>query len=127
MGPDPSDTPRVLLLADDDDELARALTRALEMHGYVVHRARAGGEAIAMVGVMARLDAAVVDLVLPGVGGLEVAQRIRAAHPAARIVAITGLDSQAVKSAFHAAGADCFLSKPVAVPALLAAISGSPA
>jgi DNA-binding response OmpR family regulator len=125
--PDQPDPRRVLLLADDDDDLAKAYTRALEQHGYVVHRARAGGEALAMIGMMPRLDVAIVDLVLPGVGGLDIAQRIRATHPAARIVAITGLDSVAVQSAFQAAGADRFLSKPVALPALLAALSDPPA
>ena len=125
--PDQPDPRRVLLLADDDDDLAKAYTRALEQHGYAVHRARTGGEALAMIGMMPRLDVAIVDFVLPGVGGLDLAQRIRATHPAARIVAITGLDSDAVQSAFQAAGADRFLSKPVALPALLAAISDPPA
>jgi CheY-like chemotaxis protein len=124
--PDAPAQPRVVLLADDDDEISRAFTRALELHGYVVHRARAGGEAIAMIGLMPRLDVAIVDLVLPGSGGLEIARRIRTAHPAARIVAITGLESDSVREAFQSAGADSFLSKPVALPALLAAIAGTP-
>jgi DNA-binding response OmpR family regulator len=121
----PPEPPRVVLLADDDDDVARAYTRALELHGYVVHRARAGGEALAMIGVMPRIDAAIVDLVLPGAGGLDIVRRVREAQPAARILAITGLDNDAVSDAFHAAGADCFLSKPVELAALLAAISDS--
>jgi DNA-binding response OmpR family regulator len=125
--PDRPEPPRIVLLADDDDDVARAYTRALELHGYEVHRARAGGEALAMIGVMPRLDAAIVDLVLPGAGGLDITRKVRSAHPAARIVAITGLDTEAVSDAFHAAGADCFLSKPVELAALLAAIGETPA
>jgi CheY-like chemotaxis protein len=124
--PNGADPARVVLLADDDDDVARAYTRALELHGYVVHRARTGGEALAMVGVMPRLDVAIVDLVLPGAGGLDIARRVRSTHPAARIVAITGLDHDVVGDAFHAAGADCFLSKPVELAALLAAIADTP-
>ena len=125
--PDRPESPRIVLLADDDDDVARAYTRALELHGYVVHRARAGGEALAMIGVMPKLDVAIVDLVLPGAGGLDIVRRVRGTHPAARILAITGLDTDVVSDAFHAAGADCFLSKPIELAALLAAISDSPA
>jgi len=80
-----------------------------------------------MIGVMKRLDVAIVDLVLPGAGGLDIVRRVRGTHPAARILAITGLDNDAVSDAFHAAGADCFLGKPIELAALLAAISDSPA
>ena len=125
--PDLPDAPRIVLLADDDDDVARAYTRALELHGYVVHRARAGGEALAMIGVMPRLDVAIVDLVLPGVGGLEIVRRVRTTHPTARILAITGLDTDFASGAFRAAGADRFLSKPIELTALLAAITDPPA
>ena len=124
---DRPDRPRIVLLADDDDDIARIYTRTLELHGYEVHRARAGGEALAMIGVIPKLDVAIVDLVLPGAGGLDIVRLVRSAHPAARILAITGLDTEVVSDAFHAAGADCFLSKPIELAALLAAISDSPA
>jgi DNA-binding response OmpR family regulator len=114
---------RTALLVDDDDELARILARALERAGFVVHRARAGTDALALLANVGRLDAAIVDLVLPGAGGIEVARRIRAAFPACRIVAVTGLSDPTVERAFREAGADDFLPKPVELKQLLDAVS----
>ena len=118
-----SDRALTALLVDDDDELARIFARALEHAGFAVHRARTGTDALALLAHFARLDAAIVDLVLPGAGGLEVARRARAAFPACRIVAVTGLADAAVERAFRDAGADAFLPKPVELQQLLDAVS----
>jgi two-component system, response regulator RegA len=116
----PAERP-ALLLVDDDDDLSRVLIRALDKQGYVVHRARTGDEALALIPHVSRLDAAVVDLVLPGAGGLDVVRSVRDAFPRCRIVAITGLAEPAMERAFRAAGADAFLPKPVELPQLLEA------
>lgn len=116
--------PRALsaLLVDDDDDVVRVFARALEQHGFEVHRARTGTDALAQVAHVHQLDAAVVDLVLPGAGGLEVVRRVRAAFPACRIVAVTGVAEAAMDRAFHEAGADVFLPKPVELQHLLEAL-----
>ena len=119
----PDAPPRTLLLVDDDD-LANAFTRMLERAGWTVHRARTGTEALAMAAGMAALEAAMVDLVLPGVGGLEVVRELRRTHPACLIVAVTGLAAPSVGKAFRDAGADHFFAKPVDVRALLDALGG---
>ena len=82
---------RSLLVADDDDDVAATLTRLFEGRGWSVHRARSGTEAVALARGAAAIDAAVVDLVLPGVGGLDVVRELRGRHPGCRIVALTGL------------------------------------
>lgn len=107
---------------DDDDDVARVFTRAFERAGMSVQRARNGTDAVAMVRSGTAFRAAVVDLVLPGIGGLEVVKAIRARHPECRIVAVTGLGEPALEQAFRAAGADAFLAKPVELDALLKAI-----
>jgi CheY-like chemotaxis protein len=122
----PDAPPRSLLIVDDDDDIATAFTRVLERAGWAVHRARTGTEALALAAGMAALDAAMVDLVLPGVGGLEVVRELRRGHPACRIVAVTGLAAPSVGKAFRDAGADHFFAKPVDVRALLDALSGPP-
>ena len=119
-GADPALT---ALLVDDDDELARILARALERSGFAVHRARTGIDALAVLAHAGRLDAAIVDLVLPGVGGIEIVRRARAAFPACRIVAVTGLADTTVEHAFREAGADAFLAKPVELQRLLEAVA----
>jgi ActR/RegA family two-component response regulator len=121
------DARRIVLLAEDDDNIATVFTRVLERNGFAVHRARAGSEAIGMVAAAPHLDAAIVDLVLPGAGGLDVVAAIRRAHAGCRIVAVTGFSAPAIESAFLAAGADRFLAKPVELADLLAALDVEPA
>ena len=125
MAETPPAAPRAvpsLLLVDDDDDVARVYTRAFERAGMTVQRARNGSEAIAMIHSATPLQAAVVDLVLPGIGGLDVVRAIRAAHPGCRIVAVTGLAEPALEAPLRAAGADAFLVKPVDLDLLLKAI-----
>ncbi|MBI1722432.1 MAG: response regulator [Gemmatimonadetes bacterium] len=112
----------VVLLVDDDDDVARVFARALEQQEMVVQRARGGTEAVAMIQGTQRFAAAIVDLILPGTGGLEVVRALRARHPDCRIVAVTGLDEPAVRAAFAGAGADAFLAKPVDLDAMMKAI-----
>ena len=116
------DPPRIVLLAEDDDDVAAAFTKVLERSGFLVHRARAGTEAIGMASATPHLDAAIVDMVLPGVGGLDVVAAIRRTQPGCRIIAVTGFSAPAIERAFLAAGADRFLTKPVERADLLAAL-----
>jgi DNA-binding response OmpR family regulator len=113
---------RRLLLADDDDDVAAVFTRAFTAAGFEVTRARAGAEAVAVAQSEGELAAAVVDLVLPGVGGLEVVRAIRRAHPRCRIVAVTGLDQPVTERLFRESGADLFLAKPVELKELMKAV-----
>jgi DNA-binding response OmpR family regulator len=112
-----------VLVVDDDDDLADVLGRALDRQGWVVHRARTGSDAIASLPSLGVLDAAVVDLVLPGAGGLDVVRSIRRAFPRCRIVALTGLAEPMMQSAFSDAGADVFLAKPVELAHLFEALT----
>lgn len=88
-----------------------------------MHRARSGSDALALLSHLHELHAAVVDLVLPGASGAEVARRVRAAFPACRIVAVTGLADATVERAFRDAGADAFLPKPVELQQLLDSVA----
>jgi two-component system response regulator RegA len=115
-----------LLLVDDDDDLAHVISRALERRGFQVHRARTGSEALASLPNLQRLDAAVVDLVLPGAGGLEVVRAVRRAFPACRVVAMTGMAEPVMERAFLDAGADVFLAKPVELADLYRALAAHP-
>jgi len=116
---------RRLLLAEDDDDVAGAYAKAFAGHGFSVSRARNGQEAVAIVQSLPALAAAVVDLVLPGVGGLDVVRAIRQRHPACRIVAVTGLGQPATERLFRESGADAFLAKPVELAVLLEAVGSA--
>jgi len=88
------------------------------------HRADFVGDGAAAVAAAARggYDAVLMDLTLPGIGGLEATRRIRALAPPARNVAIVGISgraSAADEAASRAAGMDGYLAKPIS-PATLA-------
>ena len=55
----------------------------------------------------------VVDIGLPGMDGYELARRLRAEHPAVRLVAVTGYGQASDRTRSHAAGFDAHLVKPV--------------
>ncbi len=113
---------RVLLIVDDDDDVAAVLERIFVPRGWRVHRARSGSDALAVLGGGQWVDTAIVDLVLPGVGGLEVVKSIRGRFPSCRIVGLTGLPPDAAARAFSQAGADAFVSKPFELEDIVAAV-----
>ena len=123
--PDPGPA-RSLLIADDDDDVAAAVTRLFERRGWTTRRARSGTEAIAIARGDTPMDAALIDLVLPGAGGLDVVRAVRSGHPGCRIVAMTGFGEGAMMQAFLEAGADAFIGKPFDMKALMAAVEGPP-
>lgn len=67
----------VILVVDDEREIVRALHRALKAHDYAVLSASSGEEAVAMVADR-HPDLLLLDLLLPGMSGLEVCRRVRA-------------------------------------------------
>ncbi len=68
-----------ILVVDDDQAVRDALRRALTMQGYAVESAADGEAALAAIGKNgAAVDLLVVDVLMPGVDGLEVTRRLRA-------------------------------------------------
>jgi ActR/RegA family two-component response regulator len=113
---------RTLLVVDDDDAVATAISRVFERRGWAVHRARNGSEAMALARGKVAFAAAVVDLVLPGRGGLDVVRELREQQPECRIVGVTGLSEAAMTAAFQRAGADAFVGKPFEIGELVGAV-----
>ena len=66
-----------LLLVEDDERLARALTRLLEEDRHVVEHAPDGRTGIELAGAIDGLDAVILDIGLPDMSGLDVARRLR--------------------------------------------------
>lgn len=115
-----SQPPR-LLLVDDDDTVASVLARAFELAGWSVRRARDGAEAVVLARGGEPLAAAIVDVVLPKTGGLEVVRAVRERHPSCRILVVTGMHTSAMETLAREAGADHFFAKPVELADLVRA------
>jgi DNA-binding NarL/FixJ family response regulator len=109
----PGDRIRVLVV-DDDDLLAAAVEALLETEGRIEHvgRARTGEEAIALVAALDP-DIVVMDVEMPGIGGLEATHRITTGggHAGPSVLVVTGADVEAHWMSARAAGAVGYLPK----------------
>jgi DNA-binding response OmpR family regulator len=110
-----------LLLAEDDDDVRSTLARALRREGYEVDEVR-DGLAAAQAGIEDTHDLLLLDLGLPGIDGLEVCRRVRAARPAVGILIITGRSAELDAVAGLDAGADDYVAKPFRLAELLARV-----
>src|SRR5262247_4441574 len=101
-----------ILIVDDHSQL-RALIRRLaaqEPDFHVVGEAEDGAEAIRLAHEL-RPDIVLLDLVMPGVNGLEAMRRIKAERPETKVIIVTVHTEEAYRRAAEAGGADAFLLK----------------
>jgi DNA-binding response OmpR family regulator len=110
-----------LLLVEDDTRMADTVARYLRQEGFAVDRAPDGGTALSLSAHTA-YDAAVLDLGLPDIDGLEVCRRLRIASPELRIVMATARDAIDARIAGLDTGADDYLVKPYSLGELVARI-----
>jgi two-component system, OmpR family, response regulator MprA len=110
-----------VLVVDDDEPIAAALRRALEYDGFRVTVARDGHAALDAARRHAP-DLVVLDLMLPGLGGVEVCERLRAERHDALVLMLTARDGTADRVRGLDAGADDYLVKPFAYEELLARV-----
>ncbi len=91
MSPSP-DAKRRILVVDDDCALRHALSTLLEEAGHIVLQASDGPEALATLASVPT-DLMLLDLGLPGMGGMEVLARVRALASPPRVVVVTADDT----------------------------------
>ena len=110
--------PRVLVV-DDDKAVRESLRRSLEFNGYDVHLAADGAEALAGIGAVAP-DVVVMDVMMPRLDGLEATRALRTAGNDVPIIVLTARDAVGDRVDGLDAGAGDYLTKPFALPDLLA-------
>lgn len=110
-----------LLIADDDDDLRGLLAAQLARHFKVVASARNAEEAIAL-GVEQQPDAALIDMQMPGGGGLRATRELHRQAPTTAIVALSGDESDADVRSVIAAGAITYLRKGISRAELAVAL-----
>jgi two-component system KDP operon response regulator KdpE len=108
-----------VLVVDDEPAIRRGICASLRATGYVTQEARSGEEAIARFeDEGARL--VLLDINMPGMGGLEACRQIRAADPNAAIVMVTVRDSEEDTVLALEGGADDYITKPFRMRELIA-------
>ncbi|MBV9182915.1 MAG: response regulator transcription factor [Acidobacteria bacterium] len=109
-----------ILIVDDQPKLRRLMRTTLVADGYEVDEARSGETALEKIREF-RPDLALLDINMPGMGGLATCRAIRSAAKIA-IIMLTVRNSEQDKIAALDAGADDFVTKPFSTPELLARI-----
>src|SRR5580704_19100928 len=109
-----------ILVVDDDLQIRRVMRKMLVAQGYLVNDAGSGEEALDMLR-HSRHDLVVLDLAMPGMGGLEACRAIRAGWDLA-IVVLSVRDLEKDKISALDAGADDYVTKPFSMQELLARI-----
>ena len=109
-----------ILVVDDDLQIRRVMRKMLAAQGYAVSDARSGEEALETLR-RGRQDLVLLDLAMPGMGGLEACRAIRAGWDLA-IVVLSVRDMEKDKIGALDAGADDYVTKPFSMQELLARI-----
>jgi len=109
-----------ILIVDDERAVRESLRRALELEGYEVELASDGEEALERLDASSPADAAILDVLMPGIDGLEVCRRLRLSGNSVPVLMLTARAEVDSRVAGLDAGADDYLSKPFALAELLA-------
>src|SRR5205809_2395443 len=109
-----------ILVVDDEREIVRALRRSLSAHGFTVLTASSGEEAVCVVSQQ-RPALLLLDLLLPGMSGLEVCRQVRAVSNVP-IIVLSVKDAERDKVEALDLGADDYVAKPFGMKEVLARV-----
>jgi len=109
-----------ILIVDDEPQLRRVMSTTLVANGYIVEQARTGEEALNKLREQ-KYDLVLLDLNMPGIGGLETCREIRWSCDVA-IIILSVRNTEKDKVQALDSGADDYVSKPFSTPELLARI-----
>ena len=113
-----------ILVVDDERAVRESLRRALELEGYQIELAADGSEALVrlMENGESQPDAVILDVLMPGVDGLEVCRRLRRSGNSVPVLMLTARDEIENRVAGLDAGADDYVTKPFALEELVARV-----
>jgi two-component system response regulator MprA len=109
-----------ILVVDDERPVRESLRRALELEGYEIELAGDGSEALYRLEANGEPDAVILDVLMPGLDGLEVCRRLRRAGSRLPVLMLTARVEVEDRVAGLDAGADDYVTKPFALEELLA-------
>jgi two-component system, OmpR family, response regulator ResD len=110
-----------VLVVDDEPTIAEIVARYLERAGYEARVAGDGPQALAAAGEH-RIDLVVLDLMLPGIDGLEVMRRLRGATAPPAIILLTARGEESDRITGLRLGADDYVVKPFSPAELVARV-----
>jgi len=111
----------VILMIDDETDIIKIGRRILQESGYTVITARSGEEGIAKY-LQSRVDLVLLDVSMPGIGGVKCLHQIMSLSPAAKVIIISGYLSNGRVEEAMTLGAKAFLTKPYSFEELLTTV-----
>lgn len=125
-GLEPDGRPDVILVVDDDEDIAGFVQFNLQVHGFEVIRARDGREALAVMETR-RPDLAVIDWMMPNMDGVELTRRLRAEPltSALPVIMLTAKGLTIDKVVGLTAGVDDYMVKPFDTAELIARVTST--
>jgi two-component system OmpR family response regulator len=113
-----------VLLIDDEEELVTTLVERLQFRGIEAEAATSGARALEAL-ERGCFQAAVLDLKMPGLSGLDVMEVIRRKHPGTKIILITGHGAEEEVAADSLPGSVEILLKPFSIDVLIEAVQAA--
>jgi DNA-binding response OmpR family regulator len=111
---------RGVLVVEDDTDLRVLFGMMLGAEDFEVFEAADGIEGLKLLeDNPGAIDLVLTDLGLPGLGGIELISRVRAANPTVKIIGTSGFGARNVRELVLSAGADEFISKPFSIGAVI--------
>jgi DNA-binding NtrC family response regulator len=110
-----------VLLVDDEEELIEAIEERLNLRGIRASTSTSGPDALDQLNECA-FNVVVVDIRMPGMGGLELLDEIKRKCPSTRVILLTGRGSEQESEEGLARGAFDYLVKPVDLDHLIATL-----
>ena len=111
-----------ILIADDNEDLLETFAMILTRHGFGVETARNGLSAVEQYRKR-RYDVALMDIVMPGLNGVEASRKIKEIDPQAVIILMTGYSDEALLRLARDEGARHVVNKPLKIDQLIELIS----
>lgn len=115
-------SPARILFVEDDETIALGLKLALKRDGHNVHHFDNGEAALAWVAASGMPDLAILDVMLPGIDGLEILRQLKDTDPLLPVMLVTARQSEADRVGGLDDGADDYITKPFSLKVMLAKV-----
>lgn len=102
---------RRMLIVEDEQDICQCLADFFTAKGFSVTSAFSGEEALDQLNAES-VDVILLDILLPGISGMEVLRHAKVKHPRAIVVMVTSLDQLDLRQEAHRCGATAYVTKP---------------
>ncbi len=115
-----------VLVVDDEEDFLRSIVMRIELRGYEAHGVTSGDEALQYLKANPEsVDVVLLDIKMPGLGGLETLREIKSCCPSIEVIVVTGHASQEFSRRGRELGAFDYLIKPIRLEAILERIEAA--